>query len=345
VSGSGALGIAIAAGTASDAVGNLAAAAGPSATFTVNTPPVVSGAVTVTANAKNSVSPFVRLGITDVDTPAQILAVTITLDATNKGAFTAATLASTGFGNPAPGVYQFSGTAAACVAAIRGLSYAPSIDPSLLIFTPPNTYTATNTTIFTVAVSDGVAPTVSNSSSKVTARLLNHSPTAGPALAVQRPPTQGTKIAFADLVAGASDPDNDSLTVSAVVSPTPDGATVTLDQGWLFYTPAPGSTNADTVTYTISDGYGGTTTGTANITIIPDNAPSQNVSSIQNLGGGSYQVTFTGIPFRTYTVQFTTDLVNPTWTTLGQATADATGTVTYVDTSAAGTRFYRTVYP
>jgi len=130
-----------------------------------------------------------------------------------------------------------------------------------------------------------------------------------------------------------------------VVLPTPDGATVTLDQGWLFYTPAPGSTNADTVTFTISDGYGGTATGTASVTVQPDNTPSQNVSAIQNLGGGSYQVTFTGIPFRTYTVQFTTDLVNPTWTTLGQATADATGTITYTDTSAAGTRFYRTVYP
>jgi len=135
------------------------------------------------------------------------------------------------------------------------------------------------------------------------------------------------------------------VTVSAVVSPTLGGGTVTLDQGWLFYTPAPGSTNDDTVTYTISDGFGGTATGTAIVTVKPDNAPSQNVSAIQNLGGGSYQVSFTGIPFRTYTVQFTTDLVNPTWTTLGQATADASGTITYTDTSAAGTRFYRTVYP
>src|SRR5262249_9399001 len=63
--GDGTLGISIAAGTASDAAGNLAPAAGPSATFTVdNTPPSITcpANVTVSANLGTCSATNVALG-------------------------------------------------------------------------------------------------------------------------------------------------------------------------------------------------------------------------------------------------------------------------------------------
>lgn len=69
VTGNGTLGISIAAGTASDDAGNMAGAAGPSATFTVdNTPPVVSiGAPSVSATKDGPVNyAIVYSGATDI---------------------------------------------------------------------------------------------------------------------------------------------------------------------------------------------------------------------------------------------------------------------------------------
>jgi len=70
-----------------------------------------------------------------------------------------------------------------------------------------------------------------------------------------------------------SDPDGDALTVTG----STDGAhgTVSCDlTGLCFYTPASGYTGPDSFTYTISDGHGGTATGTVAVTVTPNQPPS-----------------------------------------------------------------------
>ncbi|RYD68314.1 MAG: tandem-95 repeat protein, partial [Sphingomonadales bacterium] len=69
-----------------------------------------------------------------------------------------------------------------------------------------------------------------------------------------------------------TDPDNDAVTLTAVGSPA-HGTVVVNADNTLSYTPTTGYTGADTFTYTISDGKGGTATGTVNLTVkVPENA-------------------------------------------------------------------------
>jgi|GEM_PF-1247577 len=62
-----------------------------------------------------------------------------------------------------------------------------------------------------------------------------------------------------------SDPDGDALTITAVG--TPAHGTVSLVGGTITYTPTAGYVGADSFTYTVSDGKGGTKTGTVNVTV------------------------------------------------------------------------------
>jgi hypothetical protein len=66
------------------------------------------------------------------------------------------------------------------------------------------------------------------------------------------------------VLANDSDPDNDPLTIVAVGNPM--HGVVTTDGQTLFYTPNPGYEGADSFSYTIDDGRGGT--ATALVTII-----------------------------------------------------------------------------
>ena len=76
-----------------------------------------------------------------------------------------------------------------------------------------------------------------------------------------------------------TDADSDPLTVTAAVN----GAhgTVTVASPNLTYTPAANFNGTDTVTYTVSDGHGGTATGTVHVTVTPVNdAPVANADAI-----------------------------------------------------------------
>lgn len=68
-----------------------------------------------------------------------------------------------------------------------------------------------------------------------------------------------------------TDLENDTLTVTAVS--TASNGTVTHDGSNVTYTPNTGYTGADSFTYTISDGNGGTDTATVNLTILANAAP------------------------------------------------------------------------
>jgi subtilisin-like proprotein convertase family protein len=174
--------------------------------------------------------------------------------------------------------------------------------------------------------------------------LLINTPPVADRITLSRNPGQGIKIAIAALLANAVDADNDPLTLVNVSATSAHGGTLAILTNWIFYTPASGLTNADSFTYTVSDGFSAPLTGTVTVNVVADNSFSPNVS-ITNLVNGSYHIRGNGIPGRTYHIEYCQDLNKPSWQSLGTATADSAGVFVFVDASSTLQRYYRSVYP
>jgi subtilisin-like proprotein convertase family protein len=174
-------------------------------------------------------------------------------------------------------------------------------------------------------------------------QLINSQPVAGPDT-IERDPLGGAKVAITTLLANDFDADGDALSLVSISATSPFGGTVVASNGWVFYSPAAGFTNADTFTYTISDGWGAPVTGTVTVAIRVNNGRSPNLV-ISDLQNGSYAIRGDGIPGRTYRLQYA-DQVQPTnWHPLGAAQADSFGVFGLIDSAGSATRFYRSVYP
>ena len=120
-----------------------------------------------------------------------------------------------------------------------------------------------------------------------------------------------------------TDPDGDPLTISAVSSPTANGAIVTTDGSSLTY--SNGNVGADSFTYTVSDGRGGTATATVSVSVADSGGASLNIVSSSHVGN-TMTVTFAGIPGYTYVVETTTDsLPTQSWWPISTNTADTNG--------------------
>jgi len=177
-------------------------------------------------------------------------------------------------------------------------------------------------------------------------QTINTPPVAGNET-VYRALTVGVKFRIADLLTNATDADGDTLTV-VLSSASANSGTITTNNGWVFYTPASGYTNADSFTYTVYDGYGGSATRTVTVDVLEDDAAGQNLV-ITDLGGGSYRIDGSGIPGRTYRMQYNDSLLSTpaSWLDLsgGSVTAGLTGAFQYTDTAGNSGRAYRSVYP
>ena len=82
------------------------------------------------------------------------------------------------------------------------------------------------------------------------------------------------------------------------------------------------------------------------MTIQVDNAISQNLT-ITPLGNDQYRISGSGIPGRTYRLQYSDSMGPFVWQVItgGSVTADSVGRFEYTDTSTETLRFYRSVYP
>jgi hypothetical protein len=163
---------------------------------------------------------------------------------------------------------------------------------------------------------------------------------------IERDPTNGVKVSVATLLGNDSDADGNPIAFVSASATSANGGIITSNNNSIFYTPPAGYTNADSFTYQITDGQGGTATGTVTVNVRSDNGPSPNLI-ITSLGNGSFRVRFHGIYGRTYRIQSTEDLDNPNWVSLGSATANEFGVFDFVDTLPSGSpvRFYRSIYP
>jgi large repetitive protein len=113
-----------------------------------------------------------------------------------------------------------------------------------------------------VTASDGFGGTVS---STFTYTITNPAPTAANDTATV---SEDSPVTVA-VLANDSDPDNDPLTVISAISP--DGVVTINADGTLTFTPSTDFNGPTTITYTISDGNGGTANATVNITVNPVN--------------------------------------------------------------------------
>lgn len=190
---------------------------------------------------------------------------------------------------------------------------------------------------------DGIALPIGGAQS--VQAIKNRAPVAR-ADAAERERGQPVTVTAASLLANDSDPDGDPLVLASVTATSARGGTVGLKTDQVTYTPPAGFEDADTFTYTIQDGFGGSATGTVTVTVT---APVQDqiITKIEKLAGGTVRIHFTGTPGRTYRIEATDSLRLPNWTSLRSVVADASGAFTLddADTATRFSRFYRSAAP
>lgn len=182
-------------------------------------------------------------------------------------------------------------------------------------------------------------------------RATNNAPVAGAddAGATQNQPLV---IATVKLLANDTDIDEDALTLLGVSNTSTNGGTVSLAGGNVTYTPVANFVGTDLFTYTITDGYAATATGSVIVSVSSTNEPSLNVVFGPIITNSSFLVRFAGVPGLGYTVEFTDSLSPPAWTKSTNMVAPASdegfgaGVFQVMEpTGVATQRFYRTVWP
>ncbi|MBM3884033.1 MAG: hypothetical protein FJ387_30735 [Verrucomicrobia bacterium] len=146
------------------------------------------------------------------------------------------------------------------------------------------------------------------------------------------------------LLANDTDPDGDTLSLTAVSPMSANGGTVVLAGDQVTYQPSAGFTGLDKFTYTLDDGHGASAQGEVHVVVLPGNAPSANTVAIR-LEGDKRVLVFAGIPGQAYRVEWAPAVTGP-WTAFpGNLTAGATGLIEFEDTTTPPPpqRFYRVV--
>jgi hypothetical protein len=156
--------------------------------------------------------------------------------------------------------------------------------------------------------------------------VTNHPPVAG-VTTIYRTAGLRLKIAWSDVTTNWSDsPDGDPVTLTSMSLVTTNLINLTTNSTFILYTNSPNVN--DQITYTISDGQGGTNTGVINVVINPF-VTGQLTGSI-TVSGSSVTVTNYGIPTFTYVTQRSTNLVN--WVSIATNTVSSNGVINVTDT-------------
>ena len=154
------------------------------------------------------------------------------------------------------------------------------------------------------------------------------------------------KIRAVSLLAAATQPDGEVITITEVSQFSSAGGVVDLQNGWVLYQPPIGSSpQGDTFTYTVRDAEGNEAIGSV-VVQLAGAFPGQprTIVSVRVDPDGSLWIKFVGIAGRTYSVQSATDLTSPAWQTLTSLPAGGDGLFEFHDTNPlAGAEYYRAV--
>lgn len=171
---------------------------------------------------------------------------------------------------------------------------------------------------------------------------LDHPPVAGTPF-IKVIGDEVSEIPARRFVIWCSDPDNDPLSLTAVMSPSAMGALITLETNVVSYAPPPGFLGDDTFGYTITDGNGGFASGTASILVEPRTLAAATMLPPMT-SPGALQVNFIGFADLGYTVERAESLEGP-WAAIGNVITDDDGVARFTDRNPpAGNAFYRVVH-
>ena len=172
-------------------------------------------------------------------------------------------------------------------------------------------------------------------------------------LSVNRPPVppdfvfgteegQPLALSWSNLVAGATDPDDDAISWAGADTLSTNGAGVSAGAGQSVYTPLPGFAGADGFGFALADNRGGSATGQVRIVVIGANV--YNRFGALGRTNGAWQAGFVGLPSVWYAVQRSTNLID--WDTVTNLPAASDGSVQFSDPDPpAAQGFYRTLAP
>jgi hypothetical protein len=186
----------------------------------------------------------------------------------------------------------------------------------------------------------------STATSAVAVLSQDHLPVPGGFVAM-RFPGGGVRIETSDILAAASDADGDPISLIAVATNSLAGGTVNWTGGSIYYLPPAGFGGGDAFLYTLSDGRcNGTSTGAVLVEVRTDTSTASQVTILQ-VGDGSVQVIFDGMPGTSYRIQAADTLSPPDWQDITNLTAGVYGTYIYTDWPATNgpVRFFRSVNP
>jgi large repetitive protein len=228
-----------------------------------------NGTVTYTPNANFNGTDTVTYTISDGNGGTSTATVTVTINAVNDVPVVDTPLPAQSGVDSAPVSFPAAGNFSdldnnTLSFTATGLPPGLSISPTGVIsgtLTPGASQGGPNADgIYTVSVtaSDGNGGTVTTT---FTYTVTNPAPTATNDNATTPEDTPVTIL----VLANDSDPDGDPLTVTSATSP--NGTVVINPDGTITFTPAPNFNGATTITYAISDGNGGTSTATVNVTV------------------------------------------------------------------------------
>ena len=183
-----------------------------------------------------------------------------------------------------------------------------------------------NNTITAYYLGDG---NVLGSTNNIIQTVTNHPPT-GTAISAQR--TAGLKLRLfwsAETNIVLSDVDGDTVNIGSINLISTNGVTVSTNGYQILY-PASAPNVNDELTYSISDGQGGTNIGVINIVVNPFTTGQQ--SAALSVSGGSISTKFYGIPGYVYQIQRSTNLSTGLgWVSIQTNTVDTSGAIDVTD--------------
>ena len=139
-------------------------------------------------------------------------------------------------------------------------------------------------------------------------------------------------ISINKLKAGDSDPDGNTLSITAAMNPQPSGASVSFGETTITYTPLADFNGAGSFDYTLNDGHGGTATVTVSVTVSVNNVGSTIGSLVVLSDPTRVVLTASGKPSTAYIIQ-KSDNGGVDWSNYDTVTSAANGVLIYTDTA------------
>jgi len=152
---------------------------------------------------------------------------------------------------------------------------------------------------------------------------VNRSPVAGPTSFTNAAPPV-LQIPIATLISNATDADGDPIALGEINLTTTNGVTLTTNDSFIIYSNS--VSVADEFSYTLTDGHGGSASGTVQIVA----SPTGRFAAAPSSTGEALTLQFIGSPGWIYFLERSTNL--PNWITIWTNIAPANGLFDYTDT-------------